>query len=380
MSDNAPWMDDDLRLFRQSVRKLVASDFLPHEERWRAQGYVDRDLWSKIGSLGFLCTDIPVEYGGGGVDFRYEAVLYEETWGRGLNGWAQSVHSILAHYILNFGSDAQKQKYLPLMASGAMVGAIAMTEPGTGSDLRSIRTTAVKDGDHYRINGSKIFISNGSIADLIAVVCRTNAGTDQDGLSLLLLETADCPGFDVGRILKKIGQKAQDTCELFFSDVMVPADRLLGLEEGRGFHQLTSELPYERAIVALCGVAAMEHILELTVDYVKQRTAFGKRLLDFQNTRFKLAEVKTTVHIARTFIDDCIQKLMQGSLDSVTASMAKWWVADMHCKVVDDCVQMFGGYGYMEEYPIARHYADARVQKIYAGTNEIMKELIARSL
>ena len=290
------------------------------------------------------------------------------------------VHIIIAHYLLNHGTEEQKRKYLPQLSSGAMVGAIAMSEPAAGSDLQGVRTRAEKDGGGYVINGSKIFISNGYLADLIVVVARTDASAGARGLSLLLVETKNVQGFRVGRILDKVGQKGQDTCELFFDNVRVPADALLGGVEGKGFAQLMAELPYERTLVGIGAVAAIERALRLTVEYARERSAFGQKLIEMQNTRFKLAEVKTLAVVARTFIDRCIVQVMDGTLDTATASMAKWYLTDLQCKVVDECLQLFGGYGYMLEYPIARMYVDARVQPIYGGTNEIMKEIIARSL
>ncbi|MFT5352062.1 MAG: acyl-CoA dehydrogenase [Planctomycetota bacterium] len=376
----SPWMTDELQMFRDAVRKFVDAEMAPHDERWRKQQHIDAEFWLKAGEMGFLCTDIPDVYGGVGADFRYEVVLYEETWGRGFTSWGQMVHSIMANYLLRHGNEDQKKHFLPRMASGELVGAIAMTEPGAGSDLQSIRTRADRKGDEYVINGSKTFITNGYLGGLIGVVCKTDPNERAKGISILLVETKDLPGFRVGRILDKIGQKGQDTCELFFDDVHVPAANLLGDDEGRGFFQLMSDLPYERTLIAVCGVAAMENALALTIEYTKERKAFGKTLFDLQTTKHKLAELKTITHIARVFIDDCVQKVLSGELDSTTASMAKWWVTDMQCKVMDECLQLHGGYGYMTEYPISQFYTDARVQKIYAGANEIMKELIARSL
>jgi acyl-CoA dehydrogenase len=306
--------------------------------------------------------------------------VFEELTYGGDMAFGIHVHAIVAHYILNQGTEAQKKKYLPLLASGEMVAAIAMSEPGAGSDLKGIRTTALPDADGYRINGSKIFISNGYLADLIVVVAKTDPDAGAKGVSLMLLETRDCPGFKVGRILDKIGQKGQDTCELFFDDVRVPADAVLGGVEGRGFAQLMTELPYERTILGVSGVAAIERALRLTVEHTKQRKAFGQALIDMQNTRFVLAEIKTEATIARTFIDRCIVDMLEGRMDTELASMAKYWISDLQCKVIDQCLQLFGGYGYMLEYPIAQMYVDARVQRIYGGANEIMKEIIARGL
>ena len=376
----SPWMDDDLRMLREAVSRFVETEMLPHEPRWRAQKHVDRSTWRQAGEAGFLLMDVPVEYGGGGGDFRHEAVLYEECNRRGLSGFGQGVHSIAAHYVLNYGSEEQKQRWLPRMASGELIGAIAMTEPGAGSDLKGIRTRAVREGGEYVINGSKIFITNGSIATILMLVVRTDPGDRSRGLSILMVETENLPGYRVGRVLDKMGMTAQDTSELFFEDVRVAADCLLGGEEGRGMHMLMGDLPYERLTIALGGVAAMEGAYAETVRYVKERQAFGQKIADFQNTRFKLAEVATLVHVARVFVDRCIELLVKGELDTETAAMAKWWITDVQQKVMDECVQLHGGYGYMNEYLVCRMFADSRVQRIYGGTNEIMKELISRAI
>jgi acyl-CoA dehydrogenase len=376
----SPWMDDDLRMLREAVSRFVETEMLPHEAQWRKQKHVDRATWRKVGEAGFLLMDVPGEYGGGGGDFRHEAVLYEECNRRGLSGFGQGVHSIAAHYVLNYGTEAQKQRWLPRMASGELIGAIAMTEPGAGSDLKGIRTRAVREGGEYVINGSKIFITNGSIATILMLVVRTDPNDRSRGLSILMVETANLPGYRVGRVLDKMGMTAQDTSELFFEDVRVPADCLLGGEEGRGMHMLMGDLPYERLTIALGGVAAMEGAYEETVRYTRERQAFGHKIGEFQNTRFKLAEVATQVRVARVFVDRCIEQLVKGELDTETAAMAKWWITDIQQKVIDECVQLFGGYGYMNEYLVCRMFADSRVQRIYGGTNEIMKELISRSI
>ncbi|MBX3229089.1 MAG: acyl-CoA dehydrogenase family protein [Labilithrix sp.] len=374
------WMNSELQAFREQVRRFVATELTPHQERFAAQQHVDREIWTRAGELGVLCADIPAEYGGAGGTFAHQAVLFEEQAYAGDTAMNVSVHVILAHYILNQGTEAQKQRFLPRMSSGELIGAIAMSEPGAGSDLQGIRTTARLEGDHYVVNGSKTFISNGYLADLMVVVCRTSDAPGSKGISLLLVETKDAPGFKVGKKLHKLGQKGNDTCELFFEDVKVPKENLLGEVEGRGFGQLMTELPYERLIIAVYAVAAIERAVDLTVAYTKERKAFGKTLLEFQNTRFKLAEAKTHAVVSRTFLDKCIEELIAGRLDTVTASMAKYWTSDLQCQVIDDCLQLFGGYGYTVEYPIAQMFADARVQRIYGGANEIMKELIARSL
>jgi acyl-CoA dehydrogenase len=376
----SPWMSPDLEVYRDTLRRFVETEIAPHQERFAKQQHVDRELWTKAGALGVLCADIPDEYGGAGGDFAHMAALFDELAAAGDTSFGVHVHIIVAHYLLNHGTEEQKRKYLPQLASGAMVGAIAMSEPAAGSDLQGIRTRAVRDGDGYVINGSKIFISNGYLADLIVVVAKTDAAAGARGISLLLVETRNVEGFRVGRILDKVGQKGQDTCELFFDNVRVPAAAVLGGAEGKGFAQLMSELPYERTLVAIGAVAAIERALRLTLEYARERSAFGQKLIELQNVRFKLAEIKTYAVVARTFVDRCIVQVMDGTLDTATASMAKWYLTDLQCKVVDECVQIFGGYGYMLEYPIARMYVDARVQPIYGGTNEIMKEIIARSL
>ena len=376
----SPWMDDDLEIFRDAVSRFVETEMVPHDARWREQHHVDREVWLAAGRNGFLCTDIPEAYGGMGGDFRHESIMYEEQCRRGLSGFGQGVHSICAHYLLNHGTEEQKLRLLPKLARGELIGAIGITEPAAGSDMRGLRTRAVRDGDDYVVNGSKIFITNGGMAGLVALVVKTDSARDSKALSILMVETADLPGYRVGRVLDKMGMHAQDTAELFFENVRVPAANLLGGVEGRGMYQLMADLPYERLLIAICGVAVMEGALAETLRYVRERKAFGQAIADFQNTRFKLAEVATTTRIARSFIDDCIAQQLRGELDTATASMAKWWATDMQQKVLDDCLQLFGGYGYMNEYVICRMFTDSRVQRIYGGTNEIMKELLARSL
>lgn len=380
MTYRSPWMTAELESFRDSVRRFVDAEIVPHQERWKKQQHVDRALWNKGGDMGLLLADIPEAYGGSGGTFAHQCVVFEELGYAGDVSFGLHVHAIVAHYLLNQGTEEQRRKYLPRLASGEMVAAIAMSEPGAGSDLKGIRTTATKDGDGYLVNGSKTFISNGYLADLIVVVAKTEADAGAKGISLLLLETRDCAGFKVGRILDKIGQKGQDTCELFFDNARVPLENVLGGIEGKGFAQLMTELPYERTILGVAGVAAIERALRLTVEHARERKAFGQALIEMQNTRFVLAEVKTEATVARTFIDRCIQDTIEGRMDTVLASMAKYWISDLQCEVVDRCLQLFGGYGYMLEYPIAQMYADARVQRIYGGANEIMKEIIARSL
>jgi acyl-CoA dehydrogenase len=376
----SPWMDEDLAIFRDAAAKFIDAEMAPNEERWRKQQHVGADIWRKAGDVGLLCTDIPAAYGGIGGDFRHETVLYEELNRRGLTGFGQGVHSICAHYLLNHGTEEQKLRLLPRMASGELIGAIGMTEPAAGSDLQGVRTRAVRDGDDYVINGSKIFITNGYLAGLIALVVKTNPAQGAKGTSILMVETGGLAGYRVGRILDKMGMKSQDTAELFFENVRVPAANLLGGIEGKGFYQLMGDLPYERALIAVVGVAAMEGALAETIKYVKERKAFGKTIAEFQNTKFKLAELATKTRIARIFVDDCVARVVAGTLDTVTASMAKYWVSEAQQEVLDECVQLHGGYGYMNEYLVCRMFADSRVQRIYGGTNEIMKEVISRSL
>jgi acyl-CoA dehydrogenase len=378
------WSDEDLELYRDNVVRFVETEVLPHDEEARKRGHVGHEVWRKAGALGLLCADIPEEYGGAGGDFRHEAVVYEEMSRRALTGMATSVHAIVAHYFLNHGTEAQKLHYLPRMARGELVGAIAMTEPGAGSDLQGVRTRAekTKDGKDggYLINGSKTFITNGFLAGVVLVVAKTDPTQGAKGTSILIVETEGCKGFRVGRVLDKIGMKAQDTSELFFDDVRVSADALLGGVEGQGFFQLMSDLPYERTIIGLSALATMEGAYQATLDYVRDRKAFGKPIVEFQNTRFKLAEIATQIKVGRAFIDRCVEDLVAGKLDTATASMAKLWGSEAQGRVIDECLQLFGGYGFMSEYMVARMYADARVQRIYGGTNEIMKEVIARAL
>jgi len=374
------WTDPEIELFQDTVVRFIEEKMVPEDDAARHRGDVGHALWSAAGAAGLLCTDIPEDWGGGGGDFRHEAIMHEEMARRGLTGMNTSVHSIVAHYFLNHGTPEQKARYLPRMASGELVGAIAMTEPGTGSDLQAVRTRAQREGDYYRLNGSKTFISNGKLAGVILVVCKTDTSKGAAGTSLMVVETAECKGFRVGRVLDKIGLKAQDTSELFFDDVILPADALLGGVEGQGFCQLMADLPYERLIIGITAQAAMEGAYENTLAYVRDRKAFGKSISDFQNTRFKLAEVATEIQVGRAFMDRCIEKLLKGELDTATASMAKLWGSEAQGRVIDTCLQLFGGYGYMNEYLIARMFTDARIQRIYGGTNEIMKEVIARAM
>jgi acyl-CoA dehydrogenase len=374
-------MDSDLEALEDSANRFFERECVPHDARWREQRHGDRDIWNKAGAAGLLCISIPEAYGGGGGHFGHEVVITQAHSRSGTGGFSNGVHSgIVAHYILRYGTEAQKQRWLPKMASGEMVAAIAMTEPGAGTDLQAIRTTAKLDGDHYVINGAKTFITNGLHADLVCIVARTGQEAGGKGLSLVMVETAGQQGFRRGRLLDKIGQHSIDTCELFFDDMRVPSHQLLGTEEGRGFVQLMEQLPRERLIIAVGGVSTLQRAVDETVAYVQQRKVFGQPLMAMQNTRFKLAECQTLATVAKSFVDDCIGRSLRGELDLATAAMAKSWVTESVGKVVDECLQLYGGYGYMNEYPIARMYADARVGRIYGGSNEVMKELIARSL
>jgi alkylation response protein AidB-like acyl-CoA dehydrogenase len=370
---------EEHEVFRKTAAAFVEREIAPHYERWEKDGQVSREVWAKAGAAGLLLADIPEEYGGGGADFLYSAVMIEEMAKRVFAAPGFRLHSdIAAPYIFHYGSEQQKRTWLPRMAKGEAIAAIAMTEPGTGSDLQAIRTTARRQGNELVVSGQKTFITNGGMADVVIVAAKTDRAAGAKGVTLLLVE-ADRPGFKRGRNLKKIGQNAQDTAELFFEDVRIPPSNILG-EEGRGFACLMNQLPRERMLVAIGAVALMEGALGWTVDYTRERKAFGKAIADFQNTRFKLAEVKTEVTVARTFLDRCLELFLEGKLDTTTAAMAKWWLTELEGRVLDTCLQLFGGYGYMLEYPIARAYADSRVHRIYAGTTEIMKELVARSL
>jgi long-chain-acyl-CoA dehydrogenase len=375
------WMTEDLVLLEEQSRRFFAAEFVPHVEAWNEDGIMDRAMWNKAGAAGLLCASMPEQYGGAGGTFAHEAVINREITLAGLDCFGAPLHSgIVAPYILHYGSEEQKQRWLPKLATGELVGAIAMTEPGTGSDLQGVRTGAVRSGNGYVLNGAKTFITNGQHANLIVVVAKTDPKQGAKGVSLMVVETEGVPGFRRGRKLKKLGMDWADTSELFFDEVKLPAESLLGTEEGQGFVQLMTELPQERLIVATSAVAMMERALALTIAYVKERKAFGKPVIEFQNTQFELAECKTETTIAKVFLDHCIERHLAGALDTTTASMAKYWLSDLQNKIVDRCLQLFGGYGYMDEYPISRMYRDARVQRIYAGTNEIMKLLIARSL
>ncbi|AJD49670.1 acyl-CoA dehydrogenase [Isoalcanivorax pacificus W11-5] len=372
--------NEDHEAFRQTVRRFFETEIAPFHEKWEEQQHIDRALWNKAGELGLLCATMPEQYGGAGVDRLYSVVLMEEQARAGDSASGFSLHSdIVANYINNFGSEEQKQSWLPRMATGDVVGAIAMTEPGTGSDLQSIKTTARLEGDEYVLNGSKIFITNGYLCDMAVVVARTgDPSQGAQSISLLIVE-ADRAGFTKGKPLKKVGMRGQDTCELFFDNVRVPKNNLLGME-GMGFIMLMKELAWERMMIAIMCASGAEYALATTVDYVKQRKAFGKPVAAFQNTRFKLAEMRSEIQIARVFVDRCLEQVLKNELSVEAACAAKYWVSDLLSKVVDECVQLHGGYGYMLEYPIARAYIDTRANRIYGGTNEIMKELISRSI
>lgn len=370
----------ELSLFRDSV-SLFFDRHAPVEtqEAWRDAGVVERTLWTKAGDAGLLCPSLPELLGGPGGDFRHEVIVLEEMGRRGLEGFGVAVHSgIVTPYIAHFATAEQQRRWLPRAVSGDAILAIAMTEPGTGSDLRAIRTRAVRVGDTYVINGQKTFISNGQSADIIVVACQT--GSEKSQISLIAVDTAQSPGVIRGRNLKKMGREAQDTSELFFENVTVPAENLLGGTEGHGFAQMMEMLPQERLIIAVMGQAMMERAYTLTHDYVRERRAFGNALIDFQNTKFKMAEAKTEIAVSRAFLDKCLQLHLEGALDAATAAMAKLWISEAEWRVIDQCLQLFGGYGYMDEYSISRLLRDARVDRIHGGTSEIMKTVIARSL
>jgi acyl-CoA dehydrogenase len=369
--------------FRDSFRRFMNAEIAPHHAQWEAQGYVDKAVWRKAGALGFLCMNLPEAYGGADADKLFSIIQIEELSAGGFSGIGYGLHSeIVAPYLMHYGTQAQKAQYLPLLASGDMVGAIAMTEPSAGSDLQGIKTTALQQADgSYLLNGSKTYITNGWHSDLVIVVAKTNPSAGAKGTSLFLLEQGT-PGFTKGKPLHKLGLKAQDTCELFFDNVHVPAENLLGGTDylNKGFICLMEQLPWERLQIAIGAVAASQAAIGWTLDFVKQRQVFGQTVSAYQNTRFKLAEMQTEVQIAQVFVDKCTELLLEDELDTATASMAKYWCTDLQCKVMDECVQLHGGCGYMWEYPITRAYADARVQRIYGGTNEIMKEVITRSM
>jgi acyl-CoA dehydrogenase len=375
------WVTEDVAMLYDMAVKFLETEIAPRYDEFEKAEIFDRDSWKKAGANGLLCASMPEEYGGSGGTFAHESAIIEAISHVGTDGFGIGLHnSIVAPYILHYGSEEQKKRWLPKMASGELIGAIAMTEPGAGSDLQGVKTRAEKNGNQYTLDGSKTFITNGQLANLIIVVTKTDPSKGAKGTSLIVVETDEVEGFERGRNLDKIGLKSNDTSELFFNDARVPTSNLLGAEEGQGFVQLMQQLPQERLQIGTTAIAMAERALKLTIDYVKERQAFGQKIIDFQNTQFKLAELKTEITIGRVFYNDCVARHIAGGLDPYTASMAKYWLSELQGKVVDQCLQLFGGYGYMNEYPIARMYRDARVQRIYGGTNEIMKLLIARSL
>lgn len=370
---------EEHEMLRIAVKDFFQKEIVPFHDEWEKDGQISREAWLKAGEMGILCPCVPVEYGGPGADFRYSAIIIEELSKTGCTGPGFFLHSdIVAPYILHYGTEEQKKKWLPKMVSGEVITAIAMSEPAAGSDLQGIKTTAVKQADHYLVNGSKTFITNGYMSDMVIVVVKTDPAAGAKGTSLLIMDSS-MAGYTKGTPLKKIGMKAQDTCELFFDNVKVPLDCLLG-KEGAGFNYLMQELPQERLLVGIMGVTTAETAIEKTIQYTKDRIAFGKPVASYQNTRFKLAEMATETQIGRVFIDKCIELHLEKKLDVTTAAMLKTAMTDLQCKVVDECLQLHGGYGYIWEYWIARAYADSRVQKIYAGTNEIMKEIVSRAI
>ncbi len=375
------WAGEDVAMLYDMASRFLTEEIAPHYEAFEKAEIFDRASWEKAGAAGLLCASMPEEHGGAGGAYAHESAIIEAISHVGVDGFGIALHNaIVAPYILHYGSEEQKQRWLPKLASGELIGAIAMTEPGAGSDLQGVKTRAEKDGNHYRLNGSKTFITNGQLANLVIVVAKTDPSQGAKGTSLIVVETDETEGFERGRNLDKIGLKSNDTSELFFNDVRVPTANLLGHEEGQGFVQLMQQLPQERLLIGAQAIAMIERALAVTIDYVKERKAFGQKVIDFQNTQFKLAELKTEATVGRVFYNDCVARHLAGNLDTATASMVKYWLTDLQCKVVDECLQLHGGYGYMNEYPIARMYRDARVQRIYGGTNEIMKLVIARTL
>lgn len=377
----SPWMNEELLLLEDACRQFYERECVPHYEEWEARGDVGRKIWEKAGQMGLLGAEVPEAYGGPGGSFAHDAVIAYQGNLAGIDGWGGGLHnSIVIPYIIDYGSEEQKQNLLPRLVSGELIGAIAMTEPGAGSDLQAIKTSAIKDGNHYRISGSKTFITNGALANLVIVVAKTDPKTGGRGISLFPVETDTVEGFRRGRNLDKLGMKSNDTSEMFFDDMRVPASALLGSEEGQGFVQMMQQLPQERLLIGVYAVARMERALRLTLDYVSERSAFGRKISEFQNTEFVLAECASEATVAKVFLDHCISEHLEGRLTTEKASMAKYWLTDLQARIIDRCLQLFGGYGVMSEYPIERMYRDNRIERIYAGTNEIMKVVIARGL
>jgi acyl-CoA dehydrogenase len=373
-------MNEDLRMYRKALREFIQEEFVPRRPKWREQHRPDMDDWKQAGQTGLLLPDVPEEYGGGGGTFAHQAVVTEELAQAGVN-FGCGVQSIVSHYINHYGNEEQKKKWLPAMAQGELVAAIAMTEPSAGSDLQAIKTSARRDGSDYVINGSKTFITNGGLANLVCVAAKTDPKIAPfRGISMIVVETANLQGYRVGKSLEKVGMHEIDTCELFFDDLRVPAANLLGKSEGAGFAQMMDQLRYERLMISVGAIATIERALAITIQYAKERKAFGQTLMDLQNARFKLAQCKTEAHIGRVFVDNCIMRMIAGQLDAPTAAMAKYWTTEAQCRIVDECVQLHGGYGYMTEYPVAQMWMDSRVQRIYAGSNEVLEELIGWSL